>query len=815
LTGPAGPQGEQGPQGIQGPQGEQGPIGLTGPQGPIGPEGQAGTTDYNDLTNKPTLGTAAALDYNALGDAGVGNVVIGSDSRLTDARTPLAHTHTIGDVTGLTLALSEKLDNADIGTTVQPYDANTVIDANYVHTDNNYTTLEKNKLAGIEAGAQVNTVTPTNTATLTNKTIDSMTNKVGADNIHYKVKNMTGATLPVGAVVKGVGYEAGEETIRVALTTSNNDVAIGIVKTAIPTGEVGLVVNTGIASGINTTSYTVGVILYQNGAGGLTPTKPTSGNYQAVAVALNSKVDGSFLVEFTEPQPVNWDDRYYTESEVDTLLGGKANTTHAHAISDVTGLQTALDGKQATLVSGTNIKTVNSQSILGSGDLTITTGASALDDLTDVVITTPATGEVLSYNGTGWVNAAASGGGSSPTLTIDNKTSAYTVVAGDLGKIINCTSGSFTVSLTAAATLGSGFNVTIWNTGTNNTITIDANAAETIDRVATYTLGQGEGVQLVCDGTNWQTGNQKELRGYAEYIFPTLTRASATGPQSIAIGYGNTASNNDTLAIGNQTVASQPNAAAISRNSGGTGSQAIGSGAMALGGSYASGTDSFAAAIANNTSSYGATGAKSLAIGEINRASASLACSIGGSTNAATGSTSTTLGGYANTASGEYSYCFGERGHNQGIVGRWTVGQGQFSSIGDCQRSQFGMRAVTTNETPTILRANANAAGTLNQVILPNNSTYAFTGTIVAQQSKAQGSATAAWKIEGLITRGANAAATTLVASTVTAISNVPAWTLALSADTTNGGLAVTATGAAATNIRWVATIETVEVTYA
>jgi hypothetical protein len=66
-----------------------------------------------------------------------------------------------------------------------------------------------------------------------------------------------------------------------------------------------------------------------------------------------------------------------------------------------------------------------------------------------------------------------------------------------------------------------------------------------------------------------------------------------------------------------------------------------------------------------------------------------------------------------------------------------------------------------------------------------------------------------------MIVRGANAASTTLVFSTVTPISNVPLWTLALSADTTNGGLAVTFTGAAATNIRTVATIQTSEVTYA
>ena len=37
-------------------------------------------------------------------------------------------------------------------------DSNFVSDANYVHTDNNYTTAEKNKLNGIAAGAQVNKI---------------------------------------------------------------------------------------------------------------------------------------------------------------------------------------------------------------------------------------------------------------------------------------------------------------------------------------------------------------------------------------------------------------------------------------------------------------------------------------------------------------------------------------------------------------------------------------------------------------------------------------------------------------------------------
>lgn len=72
LTGAQGPQGIQGEQGIQGPAGIQGPKGDTGEQGvqgpkgdagaagevgPQGPAGTPGTTDYNELTNKPTIPT--------------------------------------------------------------------------------------------------------------------------------------------------------------------------------------------------------------------------------------------------------------------------------------------------------------------------------------------------------------------------------------------------------------------------------------------------------------------------------------------------------------------------------------------------------------------------------------------------------------------------------------------------------------------------------------------------------------------------------------------------------------------------------------
>lgn len=58
---------------------------------------------------------------------------------------------------------------------------------------------------------------------------------------------------------------------------------------------------------------------------------------------------------------------------VDAGLATKAAASHTHAQSDVTNLTADLAAKQATLVSGTNIKTVNSTSLLGSGDVSVGT----------------------------------------------------------------------------------------------------------------------------------------------------------------------------------------------------------------------------------------------------------------------------------------------------------------------------------------------------------------------------------------------------------------------------------------------------------
>lgn len=63
-----------------------------------------------------------------------------------------------------------------------------------------------------------------------------------------------------------------------------------------------------------------------------------------------------------------------------TTSGTVAVGNHTHTVAGINGLQSALNAKQATLVSGTNIKTIGGVSLLGSGDVAGLPSVSASDD---------------------------------------------------------------------------------------------------------------------------------------------------------------------------------------------------------------------------------------------------------------------------------------------------------------------------------------------------------------------------------------------------------------------------------------------------
>lgn len=249
----------------------------------------------------------------------------------------------------------------------------------------------------------------------------------------------------------------------------------------------------------------------------------------------------------------------------------------------------------------------------------------------------------------------------------------------------------------------------------------------------------------------------------------------ANSAGSIAGGYNAVASNSYSISLG------------LTNTAGGLYSTAIGSG------NTASQQNSVAFG-GNNT----ASGAYSFVVGVNGVASGIFSTSIGNE----------------NTASGGSSFAHGTHSNAFSIYGRKCYSSGREAANGDAQYSKFVLRERTTGNTATTLTTDSDTAGSTNQIILSNNSAYRFKGTIIGKKSGTTD--VAAWDIDGLIVRGANAASTTLTVSNVTLVQNTPAWgTPTLTADTGNGGLKVQVTGAATTNIQWTAAIETTEVLYA
>jgi hypothetical protein len=203
-----------------------------------------------------------------------------------------------------------------------------------------------------------------------------------------------------------------------------------------------------------------------------------------------------------------------------------------------------------------------------------------------------------------------------------------------------------------------------------------------------------------------------------------------------------------------------------------------------------------------------------------NTASGTSSAVVGGLSNTASGQSAFIGAGYSNTANSTYgTIAGGTFGTTRGIAGNNAIAccNAPFGgSSGIIQTATLLLGRQTTDATATVLTSDASAASTTNQVILPNNSAYYFRGEVVAGVTG--GGNTKGWTIEGVIKRGANAASTALVGTpTVTssyADAGASTWTIAVSADTTNGGLAVTFTGQAATTIRCVAQIRTTEMTY-
>jgi len=317
--------------------------------------------------------------------------------------------------------------------------------------------------------------------------------------------------------------------------------------------------------------------------------------------------------------------------------------------------------------------------------------------------------------------------------------------------------------------------------------------------------------------TGWISLNQAAVSSPARNSVAFGELVSARGNSSAAIGGSFNTANAlySSLIGGSSNTASGDRAAVV----GGASNTASGSSAAVVGGSSNTASGNSAAVVGGASNS--ATSFYAVVVGSDNSgATGSNSAVIGGSTNTASGPESIVAGSGNSTANGQNSAVLGGRYGSTRLIGGNAVFPANVnpiaSSVGVSQSATLLLARQTTDATATRLTSNTSAAGTTNQVILPNNSAYTFQGTCIANVTG--GGTTSGWKFEGVIKRGANAASTALVAAVTPLViaqdAGAATWVLAVTADTTNGSIAVTVTGAAATTIRWVAKIETTEVTF-
>lgn len=239
----------------------------------------------------------------------------------------------------------------------------------------------------------------------------------------------------------------------------------------------------------------------------------------------------------------------------------------------------------------------------------------------------------------------------------------------------------------------------------------------------------------------------------------------------------------------------------------------------------ASGQSSFAANRRNTV-----TGIDSYVFGLGSSVTANASGAFGEFT-ATSGRASNSFGGY-NTVSGTTAGCSGNQitvssfggwatgndAHSD-LFNQVVVGAKRFATLGDCQATLgIPIKSATTDATPTEMLAQEAWTNTTGRLTLRNNSAWAFEVTIVARSTS--GANHASFIRRGMIYRNANAASTSLVGAVETLGTDISSagastWTIAITADTTNGSLKVSFTGQAATNIRATGYVRMAEVGFA
>lgn len=321
--------------------------------------------------------------------------------------------------------------------------------------------------------------------------------------------NGTGSTLSKGTVVYQTGVQGSDISVAAATNTSASTMpAVGIVIADIANAATGKIAVSGFVKQLDTSAFSVGDVLYVGASGALTATKPTGQSALIQnfgrAIKINA-ASGEILISGagrTNDTP--------NLNDGNVFIGNASNQAEARALveADISDL-------------GTYLTSV------------------ALNDVSDVTITTASNGQVLKYNGTSWVNATDSSGialtdlsvttnaAGTAALSYNNTTGAFSYTPPDLSSYLT----SYTVTESDVTTHQAALSITesqISDLGTYLTSV----ALNDVSDVTITTASNGQ--VLKYNGTAWV--NATDSSGIALTDLSVTTNAAGTA----ALSYNNT-----------------------------------------------------------------------------------------------------------------------------------------------------------------------------------------------------------------------------------------------------------------------------------